>query len=162
MGSDEGEIPLRAFEDYAATVGLLGLIGLLLRGTRLASGMRAALEVMFVLPSKEHPNFVVGKARDLGTLVLIGLVLLVSVVLSGLVSGFSERILEWLGLDPSAPAPYFVLWAIGHGLAIAASTVLLLAMFRLLAQPHVPAARCSAGRSSGRSASRCSRVPPAS
>jgi membrane protein len=138
VGSDEGEIPMKTFEDYAATVGLFGLIGVLYSGLGWLSGMRAALEVMFVLPVREHPNFVVGKLRDLGTLVLIGLVLVVSVALSGLVSGFSERILEWLGLDPSAPAPYFVLWVIGHGLAIAASTVLLLAMFRLLAQPHVP------------------------
>ena len=94
VGSDEGEIPLKAFEDYAATVGLLGLVGLLYAGLGWLSGMRAALEVMFVLPNKEHPNVIVGKARDLGTLVLIGLVLLVSVVLSGLVSGFSERILD--------------------------------------------------------------------
>ena len=32
------------------------------------SGMRQALEVMFVVPRQEKPNFVTGKLRDLGTL----------------------------------------------------------------------------------------------
>ena len=56
-------------------------------------GLRRALEVMFVMPTKEQPNFVVGKATDLAVLVVIGFTLLVSVGLSALVSGFSERLI---------------------------------------------------------------------
>ncbi len=138
VGGEEGEIPLSTFETYAGTVGVVGLVGVLYTGLGWLSGMRNALENMFVLPRKEQPNFVVGKLRDVATLLLIGVVLVVSVALSGLVSGFSERLLVWVGVDPQAAVPRALLWTIGHGLAIAASTVLLLAMFRLLAQPHLP------------------------
>ena len=138
VGSDDGEIPLSTFENYAATVGIVGLLVLLYSGLGWLSGMRVALETMFVLPTKEHPNFFVGKLRDLGTLLLLGLVLLVSVALSGLVAGFSERLLDWVGADPDGVVPNALLWLLSHGLAIAASTVLLLTLFKLLAQPHVP------------------------
>ncbi len=138
IGPGEGEIPMSTFEDYAGTVGLIGLVGVLYSGLGWLSGMRRALEVMFVMPKPEQPNFVFGKLRDLGALGLIGLTLVVSVLLSGLVAGFSERILGWLGVDPGSPLPFAGLWLIGHALAVAASTVLLLSMFRLLAQPHLP------------------------
>jgi membrane protein len=138
VGSDQGEIPLSTFENYAATVGTVGLLVLLYSGLGWLSGMRVALETMFVLPEKEHPNFVFGKLRDLGTLVLLGLVLLVSVALSALVAGFSELLLEWVGADPDGVVPNALLWLLSHGLAVGASTVLLLALFKLLAQPHVP------------------------
>lgn len=138
VGSDDGEIPLSTFENYAATVGIVGLLVLLYSGLGWLSGMRVALETMFVLPKKEHANFVVGKLRDLGTLLLLGTVLLLSVALSGLVAGFSERLLDWVGADPDAVVPNALLWLLSHGLAVAASTVLLLALFKLLAQPHVP------------------------
>lgn len=138
VGSDDGEIPLRTFENYAATVGLVGLLGVLYSGLGWISGMRVALETMFVLPKREQPNFVFGKLRDVGTLLLLGVVLLFSVALSGAVAGFSERLLDWVDVDPDGVVPNAVLWVLSHGLAIAASTVLLLALFKFLAQPHVP------------------------
>lgn len=138
VGSDDGEIPLKTFSDYAATLGVVGVLGLMYAGLGWLSGMRLALETMFDLPRGEHLNFVVGKLRDLGTLVLLGTVLLVSVALSGLVAGFSERLLGWFDVDTDAVVPNATLWLLSHGLAIAASTVLLLALFKLLAQPHVP------------------------
>ena len=55
------------------------------------SSMRDALIVMFELPEREQPNFFIGKVRDLIALVPIGLVLLVSVGVSGVVRGLSER-----------------------------------------------------------------------
>jgi membrane protein len=138
VGSDKGEIPLKTFSDYAATLGVIGVLGLMYAGLGWLSGMRVALETMFVLPKGEHPNFVVGKLRDLGTLVLLGTVLLVSVALSGLVASFSEQLLAWFDVDTDAVVPNSTLWLLSHGLAIAASTVLLVALFRLLAHPHVP------------------------
>jgi membrane protein len=138
IGPEAGQIRMSTFEDYAGAVGLVGFVGILYSGLGWLSGMRAALEVMFVLPARAQPNFVVGKLRDLATLALIGVTLVVSVALSALVSGFSERIIEWLGFDPDSALPAALLWLVAHGLAVIASTVLLLTMFKLLAQPHIP------------------------
>lgn len=139
IGPGKGEIPLRTIEDYSGAVGVIGLVGVLYSGLGWLSGMRQALEVMFAVPRQEQPNLLLGKLRDLGTLALIGLILMVSVSLSGAVTGFSGLILGWVGVDPKATVPGVLLGVVGHALAIAASTVLLLAMFRLLlVESHVP------------------------
>lgn len=138
IGRDRGQVPLRLFEQNAGTVGVIGLVGVVYSGLGWLSGMRSAFEAMFVLSRGDQPNFVVGKARDLATLALLGVVLIVSVALSGAVAGFSAEILEWVGLDPETFFPQAVVWLIGHGLAVVATTVLLVAMFRLLADPHEP------------------------
>ena len=133
-----GGISLDTVQQNAGKVGLIGLVGLLYAGLGWLSGMRVALETVFVVPSYEHPNFVIGKLRDLLTLVLLGAILSVSVVLSSAVTDFSRTILDLVGLGAGFPTT-LLLALLGHVLAIAASTVLLLTMFRLLAdQPHLP------------------------
>lgn len=139
VGGKQGEIPLDTFEKYAGTVGILGLVGVLYAGLGWLSGMRAALGVMFGRRSDQRPNFFMGKLRDLLTLVVVGITLVISVGLSALLSGFSERIVALLGFDANALGPAFLLWLVVHAAAIAASTLLLVIMFRLLAHPHAPA-----------------------
>lgn len=138
VGNQPGEIPLSTFEKNASTVGVIGVLGLLYSGLGWLSGMRTALEVMFSLPKKEQPNLVIGKLIDLAALVLIGVTLVVSVAITGAVTSLSGAILDAAGVDPSATAPYVLLKVVAHLLAIAATTFLLLAMFRLLANPHLP------------------------
>jgi len=139
IGNGSGQVPLSTIEHYASTVGLIGLLVLLYSGLGWLSAMRQALEVMFALPRAEQPMFLLGKLRDLVTLVLIGVVLLVSVALSSAVTGFSGAILGWVGIDENALGPGILLSLIGHALAIAASTVLLLTMFKLLVvHSHLP------------------------
>ena len=97
--------------------------------------MRDALAVVFELPARDQPNFVLGKLRDLVTLVVIGVVLMVSVAVSGFVSGFAETVLGWLGLG-SGLGP--LLQALTVLLGLAANALLFFAMFRLLAEPRDP------------------------
>jgi len=136
VGTGEGQIPLSTFEDRAGTVGWIGLAGVVYSGLNWVSGMRRALEVMFVLPEQSQPGLVVGKGRDLLALGVLGAVLVLSVSLSGAVAWFSELILDVLGLAESWLA-VGVLWALGHALAIAATTLLFVAMFRMLARPRL-------------------------
>lgn len=136
VGNGEGEIAMSTFEDNAGAIGLIGLVGIVYSGLGWLSGMRRALEVMFTLPMKDQPSFLVGKARDLLVLTLIALILMLSIALTGALSGFSDVILGWMGVDGSRFANV-VLWVVTHGLAIAATTVLFATMFKLLAQPHV-------------------------
>src|SRR3954453_9709486 len=139
VGNGPGQVSLATVEHYASTVGLIGLLVLLYSGLGWLSAMRHALEVMFVLPRAEHPMFLLGKLRDLITLVLIGLVLLVSVSLSGAVTGFSGVILGWIGVGEGTRLPGIGLSVVGHALAILASMILLLTMFKLLVvHSHLP------------------------
>ena len=56
--------------------------------------MRSALHIVFEMPRSEKPNFVIGKIRDLVTLAVIGATLLVSVAVTGVVLGYSTKILD--------------------------------------------------------------------
>lgn len=138
IGNGRGEIPMRTFEQAAGTLGAFGVLGVLYSGLAWISGMREALEVMFVVPRRAHPNLLVGKVRDLGTLLVVGLVLLVSVTLSAAVAGFSSAILRWVGVDPGGLVPQAMLWLVVHLLAVVATTVLLMAMFQLLVETTLP------------------------
>jgi membrane protein len=129
------ELDLSAFESGAATAGVIGLVGVLYAGLGWLSAMREALIVMFEEPAREQPNFVVGKLRDLVTLAVIGLTLMVSVAVTGFVSGFATDLLGWLELDKTL-APLVTLLTVVLGLA--ANVLLFFTMFVLLAQPNDP------------------------
>jgi membrane protein len=135
LGEGEDEISISDVEDAANAVGLLGLAGVLYTGLGWLSAMRNALTVVFQLPATDQPNFFVGKLRDLLTLALIGVVLILSVALTGFVRGFSGDVLDWLGLG--AELEWLVdLVTILFGLA--ANVVLFFALFRILADSHTP------------------------
>ena len=135
LGTRDDQISIVDVQNAAGTVGLLGLAGVIYSGLGWLSAMRDALTVVFELPSKEQPNFVFGKLRDLLTLTLVGVVLIVSVALTGLVSGFSTDVLDWLGLGTQL-AWLVRLVTVVFGLG--ANMLLFFAMFRLLAEPHAP------------------------
>jgi membrane protein len=135
IGNDEGQISLATIESAAGAAVGIGLVGLLYAGLGWLSSMRDALLVVFELPRYEHPSFVFGKLRDLVTLVTVGLVLLLSVGVSGLVGRMSEEILEALELGA---ALRWLMWLLAILIGVVASTILFLALFRLLANPHTP------------------------
>ena len=137
VGPEQGQIPLSTFEENAAAIGLLGLAGVLYAGLNWLSGMRDALEVMFEMPKRAQPGFVLGKGRDLASLAVIGFVLIVSVGLSGLLTAFTEALLGFVGLEETVLTKGLV-GATALVLGVVATTVLFLATFRLLVDPDVP------------------------
>lgn len=141
IGGDSG-IALADIESAAGAAVGVGLLGVAYAGLGWLSSLRDALLVTFELPAFEQPSFVMGKLRDLVTLGAVGVTLLLSVSISGVVAGGSEQILEWLhlgvGLEP-------VLWLLGLVVGLLASTVLFLALFRLLADPHTPKRSLASG-----------------
>ena len=135
VGTDEGQIQISQIEDAAATLGIIGLVVLLYSGLGWLAAMRAALVVVFEVPAKEQPNFVFGKLRDLLTLVLIGVILLLSVAVAGLVGGFATDLLRWLEIGTEYDVLVKVLTAL---LGFAANMLLFFTMFVLLAEPLTP------------------------
>ena len=135
VGPEKGQIQLQDIESAAAAVGLIGLAVLLYSGLGWLSAMRDALIVVFELPSREQPNFVVGKLRDVFTLVVIGVVLMVSVAVAGLVGGFSQDLLAWLELSSQLD---WLVRALTLLLGFGANVLLFFTMFVLLAEPRTP------------------------
>ncbi len=135
IGNREGEISLADIESAAGTAVGFGLIGVLYAGLGWLSSLRDALLVSFEMPSFAQPSFIGGKLRDLLTLAAVGTTLVLSVAVSGAVAGFSEQLIELVGLGVAVKPALVVL---GVVVGVIASTVLFLALFRLLADPHTP------------------------
>jgi membrane protein len=131
----DGKIAISTLQEAAPAIFSIGLLAVLYSGLGWLSAMRTALLAVFEKPQKEQPNFVIGKLKDLLALVVLGLVLMLSVAISGVVTGLSATILQWLGLAAGL-APLLKLFAVVVG--VAASTVLFLAFFKLLADPDIP------------------------
>lgn len=133
VGNGAGQIQLSTFEQSASTVGVLGLLGVLYAGLGWIDSVRNALQAVFDIPRNQAPNFVVGKLLDLATMAVLGVVLIASVGVTGVVRGLSSRILGWIGLTTGAS---WLLWLAALVLGIAANMVLFYTMFRLLGRPR--------------------------
>lgn len=132
----DGKISLADIESAKAAAGIIGFVGVLYSGLNWLSGLRTALQDVFVIPEAKVRSFVMGKALDLLVLTILGAVLIVSVGLSGVAQGVTDKILGLVGLSSGGIGAVLV-WAIGFALGLAASTLLLYVMFRLLGEPRV-------------------------
>jgi len=100
-----------------APVGAFGLVGLLWVGVRLAGSLMAGVEQAFGARRQTGPR---ARLRQAGSLVLLGLVLLVGVAASGLASGLAAGLVPWL------PGPAGRLLALAAGIIVGAGFDLLL------------------------------------
>jgi membrane protein len=135
VGDEEGQVSLTTIQDAAPGILSIGLPVMLYSGLGWLSAMRDALLVVFEKPPREQPSFVLGKARDLLALLTLGLVLVLSVAVSGVVTTLAEPILDFLQLDAGIEP---LLWLLALVLGLAASTVLFFAFFKLLGDPDAP------------------------
>jgi membrane protein len=137
IGDADGQVSIDTFETAAGTAGFLGVVALLFLGINWLSAVRAGLEHVFDLVPQETPNFFVGKLRDLLSLGAVGTVLIASVAISTTVTNFSAQVREGLGLD-LVPGTGLLVAGLGIALGVAASTLLFLVLFRLLANADLP------------------------
>lgn len=137
IGEQPGEISVSTFQGAAGSAGLLGVLGLFYSGLNWLSAVRSGLEHVFDLAPQETPNWVVGKLRDLVSLGAVGAVLIVSVATSTTVTGFSQQVRRALALD-QVPGTNLLVSALGIAIGVAASTLLFMALFQLLADPDIP------------------------
>ena len=136
VGSGEGQISLDDVQRFSGLAGVIGLLGVLYTGLGWLDATRTSLQVVFELPARERPSFLAAKLSDLLGLVTIGLVLFVSVIAGGAITGFSGDVLGWLGLGKGFTwLLYLITRLIGWGI----NTVLFFVLFRLVGQVQVPA-----------------------
>jgi membrane protein len=134
---EPGTISLDDIEDARAAAGIIGFLGVLYSGLGWVSCLRTALQDTFQVPRSRKPNFLLGKLTDLVVLAVLGVVMIVSVGISGVVKGLAGDIVDLVGLDDLAIGSPIV-WSVGILLGLAASTVLFYVMYALLASPGLP------------------------
>lgn len=132
IGPGESQIALEDVRTFSGLAGIVGLLGVLYSGLGWVSALRDALTVVFETPQRELLNFVKGKLRDLLALGVVGLVLVLAVAVAGFVAGFSETVLDWVGLGSELS---WLVRLLAIVLGLGANMVLFFAMFRLLAEP---------------------------
>ena len=134
--TETDKIQLSDIEEAAPGIASVGLVVVLYSGLGWLSGMRTALLAAFEKTPRERPGFLVGKLRDTLALVTLGVILILSVGVSGVVTSLSRTILEALGLGVGLQP---LVWLLAIAIGLAANAVLFFAFFRLLGDPDAPA-----------------------
>jgi membrane protein len=137
IGGRDAVISMDTFSDRARAVGFVALAGLLYTGLGWISALRNGLQGVLRAPKSDRFNPVVGKLVDLGLLLVIGTVLVVSVGLSSAVVNLTELVLDLLRLG-DVPGVGVLLQVLGVLLAVMASTGLFFTFFRLLPTAQLP------------------------
>ncbi|MCL8025200.1 YihY/virulence factor BrkB family protein [Nocardioides bruguierae] len=135
IGPNEGDLQLSDFRTFSGLAGVLGFVAVLYSGLGWISALRRALGAVFEQSDDERLGFVPGKLRDLATLTLLGLTLLLTVALSGVLSRYAPAILGFFELDEELGGLVSVLTYV---LSMAANVALFFWMFRLLGGHEVP------------------------
>lgn len=112
--------------------GVIGLFGLLYAGLGWVDALREAIRTMWHQNIKAG-NFIVKKLKDV--VILLGLfgVIASSVFVTGFVTGFSDEVLDILGVESTGAATAFTRLA-GYALALTADTMLFLYLFTRLSR----------------------------
>jgi membrane protein len=135
IGDGAGQLSLSSIQHAAGAAAGIGVVMLVYSGLNWVSEMRDALVAMFDTPPQERPGLLAAELRDLLALVLTGVVLLASVAVSGVLTGLSERILDWVGLNAGLGR---LLAALSVALGVLVSMVLFFMLFTVLVRPTAP------------------------
>lgn len=122
-------------DDVLSLAGLTSLILLLLTGLGWIGALRDGVSAVF--QRREGPNPLLAKAGDLVVLIVFSLAALASMVASLLVTGLTDRVLDWLGLGRGIGTTVLVNM-ITSVVVLAIDTLLFLAFFRLLSGVELP------------------------
>ena len=136
VGQGRNKVQLADLEAAAPGIFSVGILTVLYSGLGWLSALRTALLAVFEQPERDRPSFVGGKLHDLMALAALGVILMTSVTVSGVVTSLSRTILGWIGLGIGLEP---VLWVLAVAVGIGASTLLFFAFFRLLGEPDAPA-----------------------
>jgi len=143
VGDEPNQISLATIEDAAGAAAGIGVLTMLYAGLGWISQMRDALAAIFDVESSRAPSlgrakvvaFLAAQARDAVALVAIGLILLVSVSISGGLLNFLRLVGRTIGVDDDLG---FVMPVLLVAAGVVTGTVLFFAMFKVLAAPTVP------------------------
>ena len=143
VGSGKGQINIDKIASAKAGAGIGGLLGLLYAGLGWLDSLRDALRRVFGT-SDEPLSFLRKKLVDLLVLVLLGVALLASLVVTSLATAGTEAALQIVGLEGSTPA-LLLLKVFSVAVALAVDTVLFAILLSRLSGAHLPWRRVRSG-----------------
>lgn len=124
-------------EEIAAartTAGIIGLLGLLYAGLGAVDALRGALREISMTTTAPL-NFVVGKLRDLASLLLLGVTLLLSAAVGGFATQWTGRVSEFLGFQPDDTVAKGSVWIVGLLVSVGADWLLFVILLGWVARP---------------------------
>lgn len=116
--------------------GIIGVVGLLFAGLGWVDALREAIRTMWH-QNVTAGNIIVKKLRDIVVLIGLFAVIGASVVVTGLVTGFSDKVLDLVGLE-TGPIAKAVAFSAGVALTLLADTALFLYLFVRLSRVQTP------------------------
>lgn len=131
-----GQLDLETIKGAKATAGLIGLLGLLYAGLGAVDALRGALREICMIVSPP-PSFLLGKLRDLVSLLLLGVTLIVSVLVGGLATTATAAVAHFLFGDSSAGVTALT-GLVGVVGSLAADWVLFMIALGWVARPDQP------------------------
>ncbi|WP_308170061.1 YihY/virulence factor BrkB family protein [Acrocarpospora catenulata] len=130
------QLQLDRLAEARAGAGAIGLLGLLYAGLGAMDALRTAFRRIW-MTAEPQPNFFVAKLRDLVALLLGGITMLASVLVSGFATGATATVTGWLGLAGSAPAGFGVA-VVGLLVSLGADVLLFLILLGWVANLDQP------------------------
>ena len=143
IGHGSGQIDVDTIAGAKAGAGVLGLLGLLYAGLGWVDAMRQALRRMWH-QDPNSGNVVVRKLWDVAILVVLGVALLVSVMLSSGATTATNQVLDWVGLSGSLTAKILVKVLIPI-VAVGADVAIFAWLYTRLAESSSPVRRVLRG-----------------
>jgi membrane protein len=132
--NDTGIIPLSIPQKNALTItGIIGVGGLVLAGLGWLSALRDGIRAIFGVRGQPG-NIVMLKLRDLGIMVLFGVGVLVSAVVTIAAGGVAQTVAEAVGLDSQT----WVVGVVGFVIGVVLDTGLVALMLRFLSGVRMP------------------------
>lgn len=125
------DLPVREIAAAKAGAGVLALVGLVWSGLAWIGVWRSSLRTIWKRDNDDG-NPVVNKLWDLLVLLLLGVVLFASVILSGFATSATHAVLAWMGLA-GVPGAGTFLRLVAVATAIGANTWIFLVLFSQLA-----------------------------
>jgi len=123
--------------DARASVGIIGLVGVLLTGLGWIGNLRAALDAVWKIAVPKQ-NFLMMRVRNLGVLAGLGLGTLISLGFTVIGTALTDKILTLLHLD-GLPGMFAVVKVLGILLAVAGDVVIF--SWVLIGLPHTEVPR---------------------
>lgn len=131
------KLDLAGLSEIWTSVGIIGIIGLLYAGLGAIDSLRGALREMSMTTT--HPlNFFVGKARDLVSLVMLGVTLLASAAVGGFATVATGKVAELLGFGKDDLVASGSLWLSGLAASVAADWLMFVIVLGWVARRTQP------------------------